>query len=521
MTTTATPTAIPETPEQLEEAFNDEARMQGIFAEGNFGRFTHAYMQAFTAKNAEDVRVFKEQAQADLQSFMRDQADRTGARPPEGFSAGDGLALAQGRGPRRARAAARYRGNLAGARDSGEFFDRQGLFAPAAVGAAQDIDNSEYTDSLKMFVWATIKGEAVAKRDGNRELLDKLESLKGSLAKTLEVRNATTMSERVPSEGGFLVPENLRSEMLALSLEEEVVRPEATVIPMDSLRVPLPSIDDTSHQSNVYGGVAAYWTAEGAALTASAPKFSRLVLTANKLTAFTQIPNELLQDSATPMDVWFRTFFPMAMSFFADNAFLVGTGVDEPEGLINCPGAVTVTPTSSTGPIQLADVINMLVRLWPPSLKRARWVCSPDALGQLLQMGLVVVSGTSGATLTAVAPPSMLGGMQAIEAPGGSDGTGFGYKLLGIPLRVSEKVPFVGTNAPAGALTLYDPTGYLIGDRQAMQVATSAEYAFANDEVSYRITQRMDGRGWQRTALTPANGSPNTLSMIVKLGAVT
>jgi HK97 family phage major capsid protein len=518
MTTT---TVIPETPDQLEEAFNDEARMQSIFAEGNFGRFTHAYMKAFVGKHADDVKAFQEKAQADLADFMRIQNEKNGARPPEGWKPGDALAPAKGRGERRTRAAARYKGNLAGARDSAEFFDRQGLFSPMAVGAAEEIDNSEYTSDLKHFVWATIKGEHVAKKDGNAELYDKLMGLKGSLARSLEIRNATTMSERIPSEGGFLVPENLRSEMLALSLEEEVIRPEATVIPMDSLRVPLPSIDDTSHASSVFGGVSAAWTAEGAALSATAPKFSRLVLQANKLTAFTQIPNELLQDSATPMDVWFNTFFPMAMSFFADLAFLVGDGVDQPEGLINCPGAVTVTPTSSTGPIQLADVIAMLVRLWPPSLKRARWVCSPDALGQLLQMGLVVVSGTSGSTLTAVAPPSMLGGMQAIEAPGGSAGDGFNFKLLGIPLRVSEKVPFPGTNGIAGSLVLYDPTGYLVGDRQAMQVATSAEYAFANDEVSYRITQRMDGRGWQRTPLTPANGSANTLSMIVKLGAIT
>lgn len=501
-----TATAIPESPEQLEEAFHDEALMQNIFTEGNFGRFTHAYMKAFVGRQAEDVKAFKEQSQKDLADFMRIQAERNGARPPEGWKPGDALAPAKGRGERRARAVARSR-----LRNAAAEFDRHGLFSPTAVGAAEDIDNSEYASDLKQFVWAVIKGEHVAKKDGNAELYDKLMALKGSLARTLEIRNAG-MAERVPSEGGFLVPENLRSEMLALSLEEEVMRPEATVIPMDSLRVPLPSIDDTSHTSNVFGGVSAAWTAEGAALSTSAPRFSRLVLQANKLTAFTQIPNELLQDSVTPMDVWFSTFFPMAMSFFADLAFLVGDGVDQPEGLINCPGAVTVDPVA-TAKISLVDVIAMYVRLWPPSLKRARWVCSPDALGQLLGMGLVVtVSGTG----TPIAPPSMLGGYQAIEAPAGAAGDGFNFRMLGLPLRVSEKLPFPSGSQPDGALTLYDPTGYLVGDRQAMQVATSAEYAFANDEVSYRITQRMDGRGWQRTALTPYNGG-STLSMIVKL----
>ena len=65
--------------------------------------------------------------------------------------------------------------------------------------------------------------------------------------------------------------------MLALSLEDAVMRPEATIVPMDSLRVPFPAIDDTSHETSVFGGVSAQWTAEGAAMTATAPSFGRLV----------------------------------------------------------------------------------------------------------------------------------------------------------------------------------------------------------------------------------------------------
>jgi HK97 family phage major capsid protein len=393
-----------------------------------------------------------------------------------------------------------------------QFFDRHGLFAEKAIGAADGIDNSEYSGDLKTFVWSVIKGEAVAKRDGNGELLERLQGLKGSLAKTLEVRNAAAMSERIPAEGGYLVPETLRSEIMALSLEEEVMRPEATIIPMDSLRVPIPVVDDTSHESNVFGGVAAFWTAEGAALRASAPSFGRLVLESAKLTAWTQIPNELLQDSSTPMDVWFNTFFPQAVAYFADLAFLVGDGADQPEGLLNCPGAVITDPAAS-GKITLTDVIQMLVRLWPPSLKRARWVCSPDAFGQLLGMGLVVTTGGTG---TPIAPPAMLAGYQALEMPAGLQADGITFRMFGIPGRVSEKVPYPGSGTN-GSLALYDPSAYIIGDRQAMQVASSAEYAFDLDEVSYRITQRMDGRGWQRTPLQPANGG-STLSQYVLIG---
>lgn len=498
-----TVTAIPETSEQLEEALNNDEQLTNIFAEGNFGEFTRRYMQAWTSKNAESVREFKERMQVDLQDFMKRQADVNGARPPEGWRPGMGMAPVKGRGARRARAIARSR-----LRDAADLFDRQGLFCPTAAGASEDIDSADYADSLTRFVWATLKGEHMAAQNGDAGKIDELRAFKGQLAKALDIKNAG-MAERVGSEGGYLVPETLRSEILALTLEDGVMREGATIIPMDSLRVPIPAIDDTTHATSVFGGVQAFWTAEGATMRATAPSFGRVVLEAAKLTAFTQIPNELLQDSVTPMDVWFRTFFPQAVSFFEDLGFLTGDGVNQPEGLINCPGAVVVDP-GTTATIALADVIAMLCRLWPPSLKRARWACSPDALRQLLGLGLVVGS-------TPIAPPAMLTGYQAIEAPMGSDQSGVNFRLFGRPLRVSEKMPYPGGGLN-GSLALYDPTAYLIGDRQAMQVASSAEYSFASDEVSYRVIERVDGRGWQRTPLTPANGSSSTLSMIVLLG---
>jgi HK97 family phage major capsid protein len=318
------------------------------------------------------------------------------------------------------------------------------------------------------------------------------------------------MGERVPSEGGFLVPEVLRSEILMLSLETSVMRPNATVIPMDSLRVPLPSIDDTSHASNVFGGVAAYWTEEGAALEASAPAFSRVVLEARKLTAYTAIPNELLQDSVSPLDVWFNTFFPQAVSFFEDNGFINGTGVGEPQGILNAPGAVSVSAGSS-GHVQFKDIAQAFSRMWPASLRRAMWVCAPDVLPELIQ--LAVSADASGTT---VAPPGWLQAYQAIGAPGGGNGDGFNYTLMGRPLRVSEKVPALGGSS-AGALTLVDPTYYLIGDRQAMQVAASDQFLFNQDMIAYRVIQRLDGRFWLQSPLTPANGSTNTLSPLVKI----
>jgi HK97 family phage major capsid protein len=109
--------------------------------------------------------------------------------------------------------------------------------------------------------------------------------------------------------------------------------------------------------------------------------------------------------------------------------------------------------------------------------------------------------------------------MSAQGTPGGGNGDGIHYELMGRPLIVTEKSPSAGsgnTTTP-GALTLVDLDKYLIGDRQVMQIATSDQYLFQNDLMSYRIIQRMDGRMWPQSAITPENGSSNTLSPLVKI----
>src|SRR4030095_14178748 len=50
-------------------------------------------------------------------------------------------------------------------------------------------------------------------------------------------------SEKVPAEGGLLVPEEFRSEVMRLAMENSVVRPRATIIPMGGPRVHIPMVD--------------------------------------------------------------------------------------------------------------------------------------------------------------------------------------------------------------------------------------------------------------------------------------
>ena len=492
--------AIPESSEELEELLNDNGRFAAIAADpDDLGEFTQKYQRAWAAKNADMIRQFQEASQLDLQNFMRDQAAQ-GYRPAAGYQGPAGGMTP--RNARRARAAARSR---LGAAQAEALIEEHALFNERAMGAA--VDDEPYAETMGKFLYATHKAEREAAKRGDRAEVERVQDFKDRLNKAI----TNAMAERVPSEGGFLVPENLRSEILMVALETAVVRPRAQAIPMDSLRVPMPSIDDISHASTVYGGVQASWTEEGASLTQSAPSWGRIVLEAKKLTAYTAIPNELLQDTVTPLDMWFNRFFPKAIAWFEDVAFISGTGVGQPQGILNAPGAVR-QPVGTDYKIVFADIAAAFARMWPASMNNAVWLCSPDVLPQLLQLAVTASS-------TGIAPPLFLSGQSAIGTPGGGSGDGVNYTLMGRPLIVTEKMPssLSGNTTVPGALTLVDLSYYLLGDRQTMQVASSDEYLFGQDMVAYRIIERLDGRFWLQSPITPENGSTSTLSPLVKI----
>ena len=461
---------IPASAEELEEMLNDGDRMAPVLKDPQVhARFIREYTKAqVTKNNGELAKQTREAVQAGFQEFLQDSREGGNINMPAVQRAGSAPFGAQ--------------------------------LTPQQYANARKIkvyDKHAAGQKLYGEKLAASWGDFIPAIHHRAELNDEISTFRKF------IKNA--MGERVPSEGGFLVPEHLRSEMLMLSLEQAVVRSRARTIPMDSLRVPYPTIDDPSHVNSVFGGVQGFWTEEGAALAQSAPSFGRILLEAKKLTGYTEIPNELLQDSIAALAQFFDEMFPEALAWFEDVAFLTGDGVGQPLGILNSGATCAVrVPCGTLNTVALSDIVKMYIRMLPQSLNRAVWLCSPDVLAQLLQ--LVLISGT-----TPVAPPLWLNQMSIAGEPV--------YTLLGRPLVVTEKVPtnLSSNTTQPGALTFVDFGYYLIGDRQTMQVSTSDEYKFANDLTAFRVIERLDGRPWLRSALTQANGSTNTLSPIVKL----
>jgi len=304
------------------------------------------------------------------------------------------------------------------------------------------------------------------------------------------------LGEGQGDQGGFLVPEQYVANLLTLVLEMAVVRPRAFVMPMASPTVRIPSVKDTTHASNVHGGVQAYWTPESGSFTASEPSFSQVVLNAHKLVGYTTVSNELLMDSALPLEALVNRLFSEALAYFEDDAFIQGTGAGQPIGILNADALVSVSKESGQAATTIVteNLDKMWSRLLPTSQSNAVWLAHPDTFPQLAALARAVGTGGSSVWMANVAgsPPA---------------------SIFGRPVIFTEKCQTLGT---VGDIMLADFSYYVIGDRMGFEMSASPHVRFTNDETVYRFVQRVDGKPWIESALTPRQGS-NTLSPFVAL----
>lgn len=448
----ATP-VIPRNDDELEEMFNDKKVLSEVFASKDTAlQFTRDYAAQFDKATGGDLgRQIEAEVQAGIIKYLKD----SGSTDAKGDA--KRLNLSPKASPRGVRIADKYN--------------------PDAPGAKLDNEFPDVRDFMKAIWHGSRSSEALNAQHRIKEIMN-------------------SFGSNVPADGGFLIPEYLRSELLRVALESAVVRSRARVIPMETLTVPFPMIDSTSNASNVYGGVTAYWTEEAASMTDSSPTFGRVKLEAKKLTAYSEIPNELFSDSIISLQMFINEIFPEAIAWFEDIAFIRGTGVGEPLGFQNAASAISVTKETgqSATTIVWENLVKMYSRMLPTSLGSAVWIAHIDTFPELATMSLSVGTGGSAIWLQSGVGPAPM-------------------TILGRPVIFSEKMETLGT---VGDIDFVDLSYYLVGDRQTIQADTSPHYRFQTDVTAMRFIERVDGRPWLQSAVTPNKGS-NTLSPFVRL----
>jgi len=309
----------------------------------------------------------------------------------------------------------------------------------------------------------------------------------------------SALNTSVGTQGGYLVPLEFTDRLVKAAGEGAVVRPRATIIPMESRAAQVPCLDCTtvpgSSDSAFLGGIVARWTEESSTLNETEPVFRQVELVAHELSGYSRVSNSLLQDSAIGLEQLLVTLFGRAIAWHEDHAFLRGDGVGKPLGILNSNALISVS-RSGANAFALADASEMLARLlpgWSPA--STVWAMHPSVAGKLFQMT------SSGAGSNAIyldnarVKPSMV--------------------LFGIPIVITEKLPALNTQ---GDVLLLDLHHYLIGDRREIEIAFSEHIAFTSNQGAWRFVSRVDGQPWLRSSITLSDGV-STLSPFISLAA--
>lgn len=285
------------------------------------------------------------------------------------------------------------------------------------------------------------------------------------------------------TQGGFMVPPQLRTTLLSVPAQDALVRPRAQVIeagdPPDA-GVTFPALDQTgANPGNMYGGVEVKWIGEAEEKPETDAKLREITLAPHEVAGFTTITDKLLRNwraSSTFIEGLLRG----AVTAAEDYAFLRGNGVTQPLGALNA-GATFYVNRAVANQVSYRDLVGMVARLLMRGGTSPVWSMPQSALTQI---ALLKDDNNN-----------------FIWQANARDG--FAGMLLGYPVRWNNRAPGLGGK---GDILLADWSYYLIKDGSGPFVATSEHVKFTSNKTVIKIFWNVDGAPWLTAPIKEENG---------------
>lgn len=326
----------------------------------------------------------------------------------------------------------------------------------------------------------------------------------GSIGNTPDNRlvNATTTygNEGTGAEGGFLVPPEFAQQIMTKVNAQEGLLSRAASLQTSRNSITIPKDETTPWQTT--GGIQVYWEGEAQAPTKSKPLLELDTIRLNKLMALVPITEELLED-AVGIESWLRAKAPEKMAAKINTAFLRGTGVGQPLGMLNSPSLIGVAAETSqpADTVWFANINKMWARMYAPWRQNAIWLINQDVEPQLEGM--------------AFDPLATAGKVPAYLPPGGVSSTPYAT-LKGRPVVPIESCSALGD---VGDIVLVDMAQYwAVTKANGIQTDTSIHLYFDQAVTAYRFIFRLNGMPAWSAPIARENGS-NTLSWCVAMNA--
>lgn len=272
---------------------------------------------------------------------------------------------------------------------------------------------------------------------------------------------SNVLQEGIDADGGYLVPEEYDSRLIEALEEENIFRKLGHTITTSGER----KINIAATKP------AAAWIDEGEELTWGDAKFAQINLDAHKLHVAVKVTEELLYDNAFQLEKYILRQFAKALANAEEDAFLNGTGVGQPLGLLAEEGGAQIGVTAASATEITADeLIDLVYSLKRPYRKNAKFICNDQTLAAIRKL-----TDKNGRYLW----------QDSVQA--GEPG-----RLLGYEVHTSPYFPAITAGMPAIAFGDYNY--YNIGDRGTRSFAELKELFAGNGMVGFVAKERVDGK---------------------------
>lgn len=296
-------------------------------------------------------------------------------------------------------------------------------------------------------------------------------------------------SEGVPSEGGYLVPDEFRTKLVErMKAFGGIGNIASRYSTGTGAPVEWPTLDDASNTGEI--------VQEGNTFSAGAD----VVFGSNSLSSYTYVAGgasstplrinyELAQDSAFDLPGLVARLLGTRIARLQATHLATGTGVNQPLGLIT--GLTPVQAAANTG-LTYADLVTWIHSVDPAYRTNARWVWNDSTMAVIEK-------------ITDTAGNPIFRGWGANLALGLNEST-----VLGYPITIDQAMPtYVANSHAAGdvAIAFGDiAQGYVVRDIKDVQLLVNPYSRMSYRQIEYTAWARMDATQQDTNAYIVASG---------------
>ena len=275
-----------------------------------------------------------------------------------------------------------------------------------------------------------------------------------------EVRNALQVGTL--SEGGYTVPDEFEHQLIQGLEDENIMRGLVHKITTSSGDRKIPLVTARGSAS---------WIEEEAAIPESDDTFGQVTLGAHKVGCMIRVSEELLHDSAFDLAAYIAGEFARRVGAAEEEAILTGSGTHKPTGLLHDSlGAELGVTAASAVAITADELIDLQHSVKSGYRRKGLWIMN-DATLKLLRK----LKDGQGNFIWQL---GLLAGQPDT--------------LLNQKVMISNFMPL--PTAGNKAILYGDLSYYWLADREGRALQRLDELYAAQDQVGFKITQRVDGR---------------------------